>query len=103
MTSVWFLFSRQKTGVNPLIQLSPPESDSDKPLRQRRSVKQIGGNWPPQSRENWLEVLVVVDGPMVKYHGSKVRHYVLTLMRMVKCGSFTLLFGIFILFTYRWT
>ena len=27
---------------------------------------------------------MVVDGPMVKYHGSKVRHYVLTLMRMVR-------------------
>ena len=28
-------------------------------------------------------MLVVVDGPMVKYHGKKVRHYVLTLMQIV--------------------
>ena len=59
-------------------------SDSDRAERQRRSVKQIGGDWPAKSRENWIEVLVVVDGPMVKYHGNKVRHYVLTLMRMVR-------------------
>ena len=43
----------------------------------------MGDSWPPSSVENWIEVLVVVDGPMVTYHGSKVRHYVLTLMRMV--------------------
>ena len=78
------------------------EADSDKPVRQRRSVKQIGGNWPPQSRENWLEVLVVVDGPMVKYHGTKVRHYVLTLMRMVR-RQLDIVFVILILFTSRWT
>ena len=41
---------------------------------------------------------MVVDGPMVKYHGSKVRHYVLTLMRMVRrqikiiCSSYLVLF-----------
>ena len=28
-------------------------------------------------------MLVVVDGPMVKYHGKRVRHYVLTLMQIV--------------------
>ena len=86
MTSVWFLFSTQtgETGVSREYKTISSDSESDKPVRQRRSVKQIGGNWPPKSRENWLEVLVVVDGPMVKYHGSKVRHYVLTLMRMVR-------------------
>ena len=50
--------------------------------RQKRSVV-IGQSWPPVSRENWVEVLVVVDGPMVKYHGKSVRHYVLTLMQIV--------------------
>ena len=29
------------------------------------------------------QVLVVVDGPMVRYHGKGVRHYVLTLMHIV--------------------
>ena len=29
------------------------------------------------------QVLVVVDGPMVHYHGKGVRHYVLTLMHIV--------------------
>ena len=77
-------------------------SDGDRdvkgPARHRRSVKQIGGNWPPKSRENWIEVLVVVDGPMVKYHGSKVRHYVLTLMRMVR-WQLQIIFHVFILLT----
>ena len=50
--------------------------------RARRSIS-LGEVWPPKSVENWIEVVVVVDGPMVTYHGSKVRHYVLTLMRMV--------------------
>ena len=54
------------------------------PLAQRpRRAIGLGDVWPPRSVENWIEVLVVVDGPMVTYHGSKVRHYVLTLMRMV--------------------
>ena len=39
-------------------------------------------------RENWVEVLVVVDGPMVRYHGEAVRHYVLTLMHIVSKGIF---------------
>ena len=30
-----------------------------------------------------VQVLVVVDGPMVRYHGKGVRHYVLTLMHIV--------------------
>jgi hypothetical protein len=34
-------------------------------------------------RESWVEVLLVVDGPMVRYHGEGVRHYVLTLMHIV--------------------
>ena len=50
--------------------------------RQKRSVV-IGHSWPPASQESWVEVLVVVDGPMVKYHGKSVRHYVLTLMQIV--------------------
>ena len=54
--------------------------------RTRRSIS-LGDVWPPKSVENWIEVVVVVDGPMVRYHGSKVRHYVLTLMRMVSGGA----------------
>ena len=60
MTSVGFLFST-KTGVSHEYRNISSDSESDKPVRQRRSVKQIGGNWPPKSRENWLEVLVVVE------------------------------------------
>ena len=33
--------------------------------------------------DNDCQVLVVVDGPMVRYHGKGVRHYVLTLMHIV--------------------
>ena len=71
--------------------------------RHRRSVKQIGGDWPAKSRENWIEVLVVVDGPMVKYHGSKVRHYVLTLMRMVRRQLQVLTVEIYLVINPRWT
>ena len=39
--------------------------------------------WPPQSKDNWVEVMVVADGPMVKYHGDKVEQYILTLMKIV--------------------
>ena len=30
-----------------------------------------------------MEVMVVADGPMVKYHGNKLRQYILTLMNIV--------------------
>ena len=39
--------------------------------------------WPPKSNENWLEIMVVADGPMVKYHGDKLQNYILTLMQIV--------------------
>lgn len=39
--------------------------------------------WPPKSIENWVEVLVVADGPMVQYHGSNVESYIYTLMDIV--------------------
>ena len=33
-------------------------------------------SWPPKSRENWMEVMVVADGKMVSYHGDhlEVKH-----------------------------
>merc|ERR1719500_2218817 len=59
--------------------LSTKKLKSGRPRRSARRTKV----WPPASRENWVEVLVVVDGPMVRYHGKGVRHYVLTLMHIV--------------------
>ena len=50
--------------------------------RQKRAAS-LGDRWPPPSHDNWVEVVVVVDGPMVKYHGKNVRHYVLSLMKIV--------------------
>ena len=54
--------------------------------RVRRSAR-VGweeSKWPPRAKSSWVEVMVVVDGPMVKYHSSTgVRHYVLTLMHIV--------------------
>ena len=46
-----------------------------------------GSRWPPAAEESWVEVMLVVDGPMVKYHGAGVRHYVLTLMHIVSSGG----------------
>ncbi len=43
------------------------------------AASEVGG----LCRESWVEVLLVVDGPMVRYHGEAVRHYVLTLMHIV--------------------
>ena len=40
-------------------------------------------NWPPVSRDNWVKVMVVADGPMLKYHGDKLERYILTLMQTV--------------------
>ena len=51
-------------------------------IRPKRSV-QYGIGWPPQSYENTIEVLVVVDGSMTKYHGAGVKKYVLDLMNIV--------------------
>ena len=58
--------------------------------RDKRSVV-IGDSWPPPSRDNWVEVMVVVDGTMVKYHGKSVQHYVLTLMQIVSLTLLVLL------------
>ena len=61
--------------------ISPQSSD-----RWRRSHKPghlPDPEWPPKSNENWLEILVVADGPMVKYHGDKLQNYILTLMQIV--------------------
>ena len=51
-------------------------------IRPKRSV-QYGIGWPPQSYENTIEVLVVADGSMTKYHGAGVKKYVLDLMNIV--------------------
>ena len=62
--------------------------ESDRPRRSAASwpaaAKKI---WPPGAEETWVEVLVVVDGPMIKYHGTGVRHYVLTLMHIVSIDA----------------
>ena len=68
------------------------------PGRQRRSSHQHGlsppspptdaQSWPPKSKDNWMEVMVVADGPMVKYHGNKLRQYILTLMNIVSAFTF---------------
>ncbi|TRY74484.1 hypothetical protein TCAL_01321, partial [Tigriopus californicus] len=39
--------------------------------------------WTLTSKKNWVEVLVVADGPMVQYHGANVESYIHTLMDMV--------------------
>jgi hypothetical protein len=39
--------------------------------------------WPPMSKDNWIKVMVVADGPMLKYHGDKLERYILTLMQTV--------------------
>ena len=69
------------------ISLAPSATGPQLTRRDKRSVV-IGDSWPPPSRDNWVEVMVVVDGTMLKYHGKSVQHYVLTLMQIV---SFTLL------------
>ena len=51
--------------------------------RKKRSVRQYGIGWPPQSYENTIEVLVVVDGSMVHYHQHDVKLYVLSIMNVV--------------------
>ena len=38
---------------------------------------------PPISKDNWIKVMVVADGPMLKYHGKKLERYILTLMQTV--------------------
>ena len=46
----------------------------------------VGRPWPSDDDDDdddVRQVLVVVDGPMVHYHGKGVRHYVLTLMHIV--------------------
>ena len=51
--------------------------------RQKRSTVQYGIGWPPQSYDNTVEVLVVVDSSMIHYHKHDVKNYVLNLMKMV--------------------
>jgi hypothetical protein len=44
--------------------------------------------WPPKANENWMEIMVVADGPMVQYHGDKLEQYILTLMQIVSFHNF---------------
>ena len=48
----------------------------------------LSNNWPPISRDNWIKVMVVADGPMLKYHGEKLERYILTLMQTVNLSLF---------------
>ena len=74
----------------------PSESDNtDDIQRHRRSRNslnpntfdspptKLSNNWPPISRDNWIKVMVVADGPMLKYHGENLERYILTLMQTV--------------------
>ena len=72
------------------ISLSPSATGPQLTRRDKRSVV-IGDSWPPPSRDNWVEVMVVVDGTILKYHGNSVRHYVLTLMQIVSLTLLVLL------------
>ena len=60
---------RSRNSLNPNTFDSPPTKSSN--------------NWPPISRDNWIKVMVVADGPMLKYHGEKLERYILTLMQTV--------------------
>ena len=51
--------------------------------RKKRSLKQYGVGWPPQSYENTIEVLVVADGSMILHHDDDVKQYILHLMNVV--------------------
>ena len=64
-----------------------PKISDDSGNRWRRSHHRpqwSDPEWPPRANDNWLEVLVVADGPMLKYHGQKLEQYILTLMQIVR-------------------
>ena len=48
----------------------------------------LSNDWPPISKDNWIKVMVVADGPMLKYHGEKLERYILTLMQTVNLSLF---------------
>ena len=65
-------------------------NDIRRDRRSRNSLNKIGYSsvkqsevWPPISRDNWIKIMVVADGPMLKYHGGKLERYILTLMQTV--------------------
>ena len=84
----------------PPIPLVPQSSNNDlrRNRRSRNSLYQIPSSndlhkhvlrkdtWPSVSRDNWVKVMVVADGPMLKYHGDKLERYILTLMQTVNCS-----------------
>ena len=65
---------RSRNSLNPSAFDSPPAKSSN--------------NWPPISRDNWIKVMVVADGPMLKYHGENLERYILTLMQTVNSSLF---------------
>ena len=78
----------------PAIPESPPQSNDNWVRRDKRSrnslnhmtsskVSKQSETWPPISKDNWVKVMVVADGPMLKYHGDKLERYILTLMQTV--------------------
>ena len=82
-----FLIEHIHDDLHHLMRQPKQEADGgehDEADRRQKRAAVLGNSWPPPSRANWVEVLVVVDGPMVKYHGKNVRHYVLSLMKIVR-------------------
>ena len=79
----------------PNIPISSESYNTDNIQRHRRSRNSLNSNtldyppttlsnnWPPISRDNWIKVMVVADGPMLKYHGENLERYILTLMQTV--------------------
>ena len=73
------------------VALSLINNDIRRDRRSRNSLNHINGTvstkeydvWPPISKDNWIKVMVVADGPMLKYHGKKLERYILTLMQTV--------------------
>ena len=73
--------------------MSVPKISDDSGNRWRRSHHRpqwSDPEWPPRANDNWLEVLVVADGPMLKYHGQKLEQYILTLMQIVRNSKYLL-------------
>ena len=79
------------------ITLPSPSNDIRRKKRSQNSLNPVRTSsptkifnsdvWPPVSRDNWMKVVVVADGPMLKYHGDKLERYILTLMQTVSCWS----------------
>ena len=83
------------TSLPPLPSQTIPKTIKNKDIRRdrrsRNSLNHMNSQstvnesevWPPISKDNWIKVMVVADGPMLKYHGKKLERYILTLMQTV--------------------